>query len=147
MACPTLAASGLDVLLDDGLPFAVEFSGFFLSLLCGRFNNRGFLLDDGLACRQASSAELLGLGDGSREAAAAAAASAFSFAVCSSSPASVSSLSIRPGFSASSAAWMGARRTAERMSAVTEERFCRRCTACEGSALVSPQWADQGLDN
>ena len=107
---------GLDVLLDDRLPFAVEFGGFFLNLLCGRFNDGGFLLDDGLACRQGFLAEFLGLvegfaaeflalGDGFGSErfglgpTAAAAASAFSFAVCSSSPASVSTLSIRPGVS------------------------------------------------
>ena len=45
--------------------------------------------------------------------AAAAAASAFSFAVCSNSPASVSTLSIKPGVSASSAAWTGSRKSVE----------------------------------
>ena len=110
---------GLDVLLDDRFPFAVEFGGFFLNLLCGRFNNGGFFLVAGLTRRRllaeffgladGFAAELLALGDGFESERFGLGSSSgccrfgLFFAVCSDFAASVSTLSIRPGVSASSA--------------------------------------------
>ena len=151
---------GRDVLLDDGLPFAVEFGGFFLNLLCGRFNAGGFLLDDGLARCQGFLAEFLGLVDGFA-AEFLALGDGFGterFGLGSDSGGGRFGLLFRglfefAGFGLDFIDQAGGLRFIGRLDggkeksgdedAVTEERSCRRCTTCEGRA--SPQWANQSL--